>query len=126
MFCVYLHSFHNTAKSYHSRDHNDFRPNIFLCIEKVHETDEIHSQCQAVQHAGPDKVLPIQRKPQNDRGKKEKVHQEVKAVPHAAIPASNLVPHGSLIPGQNLHQIIKWRHHSISIVKYTETHKKAF
>lgn len=97
--CFALNSFHITAKSYHFVDYNDFRPNVFLCIEVVHEADEVHSQCQAVQHAGPDKVLPIQRKPQNDRGKKENVHQEVKAVPYAAIPAPNLVPDRSLIPG---------------------------
>lgn len=65
--------FHNTSKSYHSWDHSDFRPNVLICVEVLQEAKEVHSQCQAVQHADPDKVLPIQQKPQNDRGKKEKV-----------------------------------------------------
>lgn len=65
-----LTQFHNTTKSYHSGDHSDFRPNILVCIEILQEATDVHSQCQAVQHAGPDKILPIQQKPQNDRGKK--------------------------------------------------------
>ena len=94
----------NTAEPYHSGDHSDFWPNIFICIEVLQYAEKAHSQCQAVQHAGPDKVLPIQRKPQNDRGKKGKVYGDVKPIPRTAKPTPNIVPDGTMISGFNLHQ----------------------
>lgn len=68
-----LIQFHNTLKSYHSGYHSDFRPNVLVCIEVLQEAEKEHSQCQAVQHAGPAEVFSIQQKPQNDRGQKKKV-----------------------------------------------------
>lgn len=42
MFCVYLYLIYNIVKFYYFRDYNDFRFNIFFCIEKVYEADEIY------------------------------------------------------------------------------------
>jgi hypothetical protein len=72
----------SSPNTHHSTDHDDFRPNVFLHKEGLHEAQEVHAERDAVEHARPHKVLAVESIAQDDGDEEEEVHHLVELVPH--------------------------------------------